>query len=617
MTQDQNPNPAKNQATPAREETDTSHSVEDVTIVGTNNDGEIDLEVEGTLESDDQGQNLLEPGQKLGKYLIHAKLGQGGMGAVYLGFDPMIERPVAVKVLPPEIAGDPAVLDRFLAEAKAIGKLSNEHVVSIYDIGLQDQHYYIVMEFLKGGSLTHFIKQSGIPDWKEACRLTAEAAEGLSAAHHAGLIHRDIKPDNLMLNEEHTVKVVDFGLSKLLDAANDTRDAKTREGQILGTPQYMSPEQFQGSNLDSRSDIYSLGATFYTLLTGKLPFSGCSSIMEVMYAHLEQEPPDPAELVSGLPDQCYLIIKKAMSKKPEERYQDALELANELKSLQQAYGNQTTPQPKSSPLGQKAEEYRPLNSAFIVERSRMQAMVLMDAIKNSGVETLSSFPSAEEVLEKTEEEVPDLIVTSMQLQAHSGLELIGQLRENPKLNQTMLVLNSNDSTMEELIEAGKNAPLALVSKQTRAAELLRAVHAITYYEIPDAAASSSLPVSEVKTLVVSDADRLPSQVVELIRAVGLLDLRIVNTRELAALSEEGKAFHLALRLRTAGDALQDTLLYHNHCNPVEALAHLTASLQVDGEQVKLRAVRRDQIQAVTHCPLDETRLQRLLQLACQ
>ena len=226
----------------------------------------------------------LRAGSKLGKYEIRRLLGRGAMGAVYLAFDPMIEREVAIKVLPPEVASRPTALTRFLTEARSTGKIGHPNAVSIFDISEHNGQYYIVMELLTGGSVADRAKDGALP-WKEACRITAEAAEGLAAAHVAGLVHRDIKPENLMMTQDGVVKVVDFGLSKLVDAANDTLNTVTKAGTILGTPQYMSPEQFESSTVGPRSDIYSLGGTLFRLLTGRLPYQDAAGVLQVMLAH--------------------------------------------------------------------------------------------------------------------------------------------------------------------------------------------------------------------------------------------------------------------------------------------------------------------------------------------
>ncbi|MBM4076845.1 MAG: serine/threonine protein kinase, partial [Planctomycetes bacterium] len=272
-------------------------------------------------------------GENVGKYLIRGLLGEGGMGAVYLAFDPLIEREVALKVLAEGVGNSEVALQRFLGEARAIGRMNHPNVVSIYDIDQWNSHYYLVMELLSGGSVASLVeKDDGLP-WQQACDLIAQAASGLAAAHAAGMIHRDIKPENLMLTKEGIVKVVDFGLSKLLDAANDTRSAVTKVGQILGTPQYMSPEQFEAIQVDARTDIYSLGATLFRLLTSRFPFHDCRTIVQVMTAHLTKPPPIAKEFKSDVPSECDRIIAKSMAKNREDRYQSAADLAADLKQL--------------------------------------------------------------------------------------------------------------------------------------------------------------------------------------------------------------------------------------------------------------------------------------------
>ncbi|MDF1744769.1 MAG: protein kinase [Gimesia sp.] len=551
-----------------------------------------------------------QAGQKLGKYEILAKLGQGGMGTVFLGFDPMIEREVAIKVLPTEIATDPIILDRFLAEAKAIGKLSHPHVVSVFDIGQHENLYYIVMELLKGGSLAELIIKEGALPWEEASRMIAEAADGLAAAHAAGLVHRDIKPDNLMLTQDRSVKVVDFGLSKLLDAANDTRDAKTKVGQILGTPQFMSPEQFQGQDLDSRSDIYSLGATYYSLLTGKLPYEKCRSISQVMYAHLEQVPPDPSKIISPLPNMCKMIIDHAMAKSSKSRYQDMQLMSLDLQSLR----DNSSENPTVIINKEQSEEYRPLNSVVIVEPSKMQSMILMDALTKSGITTIHVCRTVAAALDQIDIDIPDLVITSLQLPDKNGIELISDLRQNPLLQKTMLILNSTDFAIEQLVEADQCGPVALVSKKTKATEILQAIHACTFFEIPHNLLLNSIQPAGIRTLIVSDSERIPKSIANQIRRLELVDVQVTSFGEMASGSFSADSYDLMLVLRMAGDVAQDSLLYANLLSQNQIDPKVEAAVQVNREKMTLRAVHQHGFTAITSCPFSDTRLKRLLQL---
>ncbi len=552
----------------------------------------------------------LQAGDTLGKYEIRTKIGQGGMGVVYLGYDPMIEREVAIKVLPPVVAENPEALKRFLAEAKAIGKLNHPNVVAIYDIGYQEELHYIVMELLSGGSLSELNPSEEFWSWQDACRMTSEAAEGLAAAHSVGLVHRDIKPENLMLTQEGLVKVVDFGLSKLTDAANDTREVVTKMGQILGTPQYMSPEQFQCLTVDARSDIYGLGGTLFRLLTNKVPYDECKSIMQMMYAHLEQAPPDPSLFNSNVPEGCKIIIERAMAKSPDDRYQDAGQMALQLKEL--IFGKIDAPTETEDAL---KETYRPLKSIVIVEPSKMQSLMLQDKLKKAGVDSVQVFRQASEALQQIEKNAPDVVITAMQLPDIQGIELISQLRKKTLFRQTMFALNSSDSTMEELIEAGQSGTLALVSKKTKPDEILHTIHASTFYAIPQGPLSATIDPSSMRFSIIYDADRIPDTVASLIRRLGLIDLQITTFEDLAAGSNPSGTIDLTLILRTAGDAVKDTRLYTDLLAKVKFDTQTVIAVQVDGEDLTLRAVQSGGFITATRCPLDDARLIRVLQIS--
>ena len=217
-------------------------------------------------------------GRRIGKYEITHLLGVGGMGVVLKGHDASIERDVAIKVLPAELSANQQALNRFLAEAKSAGKLNHPNTVTIYEIAQDGDHHFLVMEVVSGGSTEDHMEKSGAYSVSEATRIAIESCRGLAAAHKAGLVHRDIKPGNLLLAEDGTVKVSDFGLAK----RTQSQDLQlTQAGQIVGTPYYMSPEQCESRDVDARSDVYSLGATYYGLLTGKSPYEDSGSVVQV------------------------------------------------------------------------------------------------------------------------------------------------------------------------------------------------------------------------------------------------------------------------------------------------------------------------------------------------
>lgn len=297
-------------------------------------------------------------GRKLGKYEITGLLGQGGMGVVYQAHDTTIERDVAVKLLPAELASDKNMLDRFLAEAKAAGRLAHPHVVSIHEIGQQDDIHYIVMELMTGGSTDDHLEKIGPYSPLEATRIIADACEGLDVAHSSGLVHRDIKPANLLQSKHGTIKVADFGLAKGIIHQSQQL---TQDGQLIGTPYFMSPEQCESRSVDTRSDIYSLGATYYTLLTGEHPYDDAGSIVQIMYAHCHADVLDPRDVNSRIPDKCAEIISRSMAKKPEDRYQSAAEMLTDLKAIIAASEKYNTTQMlsqeelKGSPVPQQTQ----------------------------------------------------------------------------------------------------------------------------------------------------------------------------------------------------------------------------------------------------------------------
>ncbi len=269
-------------------------------------------------------------GRALGKYQLTAVLGQGGMGTVFRAHDPLIDRDVAVKLLPEELADDETALGRFLSEAKAVGKLNHSHVVSVYDVGQEGRAYYLVMELMPGGSASDRLDEGRAFSVLDATRVAIDACKGLAAAHAAGLIHRDIKPANLMKAADGSFKITDFGLAK--PSSPRAREI-TQAGMVVGTPYFMSPEQCDAKPVDARTDIYSLGATYYSLLTGRNPYEDSQSVIQVMFGHCQGDIPDPRAANPSLPPACSAIVARAMAKSPADRYQSASEMLADLQAV--------------------------------------------------------------------------------------------------------------------------------------------------------------------------------------------------------------------------------------------------------------------------------------------
>jgi eukaryotic-like serine/threonine-protein kinase len=267
-----------------------------------------------------------EDKNKIGRYEILDKLGQGAMGIVYKAMDPNIGRIVALKTisqsanLPEEQKKEYA--DRFFREAKAAGSLQHPNIVTIYDMDEDDGTPFIAMEFIEGKSLAKLIEEKGKIPWKEAVDIIKQTAAGLSFAHEKGIVHRDIKPDNILIDRNGRAVVTDFGIAHLQESS------LTRTGEVLGTPFFMSPEQILEGKLDSRSDLFSLGVVFYVMLTGRRPFRG-ETISSICY-HIVHTPPDPLPADDSIPSHLLSILSKMLEKDPDRRYSGEKELIADL-----------------------------------------------------------------------------------------------------------------------------------------------------------------------------------------------------------------------------------------------------------------------------------------------
>jgi len=262
-------------------------------------------------------------GQRFGKYKLTRLIGLGGMAQVYEAEDTLLNRRVAVKFLTESRRQQSTAVERFINEAQVAGRLNHPNIIAIYDIGFEHDTYYIAMELLNPGSAGSFVKQKGRMTWVEASQTIMQCCSALDAAHKAGIIHRDIKPDNILCSPAGTAKLADFGLVKELHI--DDNAGLTQSGVVVGTPLFMSPEQCTAQPLDPRSDIYSLGCTFYALLTGSPPFP-TGSVPQIMLQHCKSKVPDPRVLAPDVPEAIVRIVERSTHKRPEERYQTAAEM---------------------------------------------------------------------------------------------------------------------------------------------------------------------------------------------------------------------------------------------------------------------------------------------------
>jgi serine/threonine-protein kinase len=272
---------------------------------------------------------MIKIGDKRGNFLIQAEIGRGGMGTIYFATDTMLNREVALKVIHPQLADNQQLMERFKIEAMTQARLNHPHIVTIFSFHRIEEDYFIAMEYVEGRSLKELLQEKKQLHPAEAVEIITQVAEGLRYAHSNNVIHRDIKPANILIDKDGKVKISDFGIAKIFGS-----QGLTKTGILVGTPWYTSPEQIQGKHIDFRSDLYSLGVTFYEVLTGRVPFdSETNSEFQIQKAHLETPPPRPSIYNPEIGIKLEKLILTALQKKVEKRFQNARDMIDELRKI--------------------------------------------------------------------------------------------------------------------------------------------------------------------------------------------------------------------------------------------------------------------------------------------
>ena len=265
-------------------------------------------------------------GKQFGHYQIVAPLGEGGMAAVYKAYQPAMERYVAIKVLPRHMASSEEFTARFRREARMLAQLQHPHILPVFDYGEADGYPYIVMTFIPSGTLAELLHKQRLP-LAQVRRIMTQIGDALSYAHTRGMIHRDIKPSNVLIDERGNCLLTDFGLARMAEASTNL----TTSGAVMGTPAYMSPEQGAGSNIDHRSDIYSLGIVLYEMVTGRVPYTAETPVA-VVFKHIQDPLPSVRKFNPNVPESVELILLKALAKSPNDRYQTAEDFVHALQT---------------------------------------------------------------------------------------------------------------------------------------------------------------------------------------------------------------------------------------------------------------------------------------------
>lgn len=285
-----------------------------------------DFSVTKTLET--PKEELTSGSTFAGRYQIIEELGKGGVGKVYKALDTEIKEKVALKLIKPEIAADKKTIERFRNELKFARKIRHKNVCQMYDLNRKGETHYITMEYVPGEDLKSFMKRSKQLSIPTAVSLTKQVCEGLAEAHQLGVVHRDMKPQNIMIDREGNAHIMDFGIARMMSASE-----LTEEGAVIGTPDYMSPEQVDGKEADQRADLYSLGVIVYEMVTGQVPFKG-DSAMSVALKHKTEAPPSPRELNAQVPESLSRLILKCVEKDKEQRYQRAEDVLSDLVNIE-------------------------------------------------------------------------------------------------------------------------------------------------------------------------------------------------------------------------------------------------------------------------------------------
>ncbi len=304
-------------------------------------------EIPVTMTAETPTEELTRGSVIADRYEIIEELGKGGMGKVFRVEDKKIKEEVALKLIKPEIAADKKTIERFSNELKFARKIAHRNVCKMYDLGEEEGTYYITMEYVPGEDLKSFIRRSRQLNVGTAISLAKQVSEGLSEAHRLGVVHRDLKPQNVMIDKEGNARIMDFGVARSVEGKGITG-----AGVMIGTPEYMSPEQVEGKEADQRSDIYSLGIMLYEMLTGRVPFEG-DTAFAIGVKQKSESPQDPRELNSQISDDLSKVILRCLEKEKEKRYQSAGEIRSELSRIEQGIPTTERVIPKKEPITSK------------------------------------------------------------------------------------------------------------------------------------------------------------------------------------------------------------------------------------------------------------------------
>lgn len=460
---------------------------------------------------------------RIGNYDIMDKLGAGGMGTVLKARHRRMKRVVALKLLLPMYCQDESFIRRFQREVETLARLGHPNIVMAYDADDSEQGYFLVMEFVDGRDLASLVAKQGPMDVPTAVDCILQAARGLAYAHQLNVVHRDIKPANLLRDQNGVVKVTDLGLARLSAEASESEGTSiTKAGYVLGTPDYMSPEQaVDSSTLDHRADIYSLGGTLYFLLIGRPMYTG-TSVMAILMKHRDAPIPLIAEQRDDIPPMLDAIFQKMVAKRTSERYQSMQELIEALEGLCQdsaittSNTTSTTFVFDSSELGTQQASSKPTLQILIAEPSRVQAGIIRKYLEAQGLTAITIVTSGADALEQIRQSRPDAIISTLHLPDMLGVDLARTLQSEGAPQQSGVVIISSESDAEGTAALHDLHKVVALHKPFTPEQLVNALNAVTEQQIAVRVSDSSAaglptlatgrkPRSMMRVLIVDDS----------------------------------------------------------------------------------------------------------------
>lgn len=483
---------------------------------------------------------------RIGNYDILGRLGAGGMGTVYKARHRRMKRIVALKVLAANLSQNPIFVKRFQREVETIASLGHPNVVMAYDADEADVGHFLVMEFVSGRDLWDCVEREGPFPVAHAVNCILQSARGLAYAHAQGIIHRDIKPHNLLRDENNTVKITDLGLARLNhgDDGPATGAEVTMAGGVIGTADYMPPEQaVDSTTIDHRADIYSLGCTLYYLLTGKPPFSG-NTIMSILLKHREGEIPKLGGDRTDVTPELESLFRRMLAKKPEERVQTMVDVVTELEAIAlslapvepgHGHANMTMELPtglealgcsgSTISLAKVPDQTLAIETlakpitVLVVEPSRVQAAIIKGYLQELSLPIVGAAANGSDAIQAVRSFRPRAVVSAMHLSDISGVELARQIRAEIKVDAPGFVLVTSETDEGESASLSQLNRVLTLKKPFTAGQMAEALRVVTGASVP-LKSSGKVPRSQLRVLIVDDSSTARIQVRQVLQGLG-------------------------------------------------------------------------------------------------